>query len=559
MMRARGLSLLCCLLFLGVGRGRAAVPTLDYLFPAGGQRGTNGTVVVTGTLDPWPAKVWCDVPGVAFSATTNKGTFTVSIGTNAPLGPHLVRIFNAEGASEPRIFCVGSVPELAEKEPNSTLRQAQAIEKLPALVNGALQSGGDVDTFSLKLEAGKWFVARVEGQGLASPMDPMLHLFDSKGLRVAFANDTQNLDPILAYYVPQSGTYTLELMGLGYPPEANIALTGGSSKIYRLHLTQGPFVWNALPSSIAAGQKKEVELHGWNLGGSNRVAKFALDASGKDPNRPAFQLEDAAFENSLAVTIDPLPDFMEREPNDKPAEAQEISLPAIVHGRLEKAGDIDRYKVVLKKGDRIDFLVEGTVPGCLLDLVFTLEDGNGKQILSVDDDRDGIPDIKTSANVDNDGPHLIQIRDLFGKGGEDYTYRLRLEKAAPAFAASIETTSLKLEPGKTNEVKVAVARLNGHKEKLLLRARGLPPKVTAKDVEVPEKGGDVLIALVAEPNAEPASVPLQFEVAAVGSQPLVSRTALYPLKPKDWRWDLLLKSADQVWLTVLPKPAPAAK
>src|SRR4029077_9396083 len=41
-----------------VANSRAAVPTLDYLFPAGGQRGTSVTVTAGGKFESWPMKVW---------------------------------------------------------------------------------------------------------------------------------------------------------------------------------------------------------------------------------------------------------------------------------------------------------------------------------------------------------------------------------------------------------------------------------------------------------------------------------------------------------------------
>src|SRR5947208_548355 len=72
----------------------AETPSLDYLFPAGGRQGTTNTIAIGGKYDPWPAKVWIDCPGVQFDPQTNKGAFKVSIGTNAPEGPHLVRLFN---------------------------------------------------------------------------------------------------------------------------------------------------------------------------------------------------------------------------------------------------------------------------------------------------------------------------------------------------------------------------------------------------------------------------------------------------------------------------------
>src|SRR4051794_33090916 len=54
-------------------RASAAAPSIEYLFPAGGHQGTTVTITVRGKpdakdakIDPWPAKVWADSPGLEF-------------------------------------------------------------------------------------------------------------------------------------------------------------------------------------------------------------------------------------------------------------------------------------------------------------------------------------------------------------------------------------------------------------------------------------------------------------------------------------------------------------
>src|SRR4051812_29424531 len=82
----------------------AAEPTLKQLYPLGGQRGTTVAVTATGAAEPWPPQVWTDTPGLAIRAEKEKGKLTVEIAPDAPVGPHLVRLFNAQGASAPRLF-----------------------------------------------------------------------------------------------------------------------------------------------------------------------------------------------------------------------------------------------------------------------------------------------------------------------------------------------------------------------------------------------------------------------------------------------------------------------
>ena len=95
---------------------RAESPTLDYLFPAGASQGSINKITVGGKFDPWPPKVWADSPGFQFDPETNKGVFQLVVSPDAVLGPHLVRIFNSDGASAPKCFVIGTEPEVSEWE-----------------------------------------------------------------------------------------------------------------------------------------------------------------------------------------------------------------------------------------------------------------------------------------------------------------------------------------------------------------------------------------------------------------------------------------------------------
>src|SRR4051794_7449645 len=90
----------------------AAEPVLKQLYPLGGQRGTTVSVTAPGAAEPWPPQVWADTAGLAFRAEADKGKLTVEIAKDAALGPHLVRLFNAQGASSPRFFFVSAEPEI---------------------------------------------------------------------------------------------------------------------------------------------------------------------------------------------------------------------------------------------------------------------------------------------------------------------------------------------------------------------------------------------------------------------------------------------------------------
>ena len=66
-------------------------------------------VKIVGKVVTWPLQIWGSGAGVEISALTNKNElqFVVAASVCAP-GVRLVRLFNDEGASEPRPFVVGA-------------------------------------------------------------------------------------------------------------------------------------------------------------------------------------------------------------------------------------------------------------------------------------------------------------------------------------------------------------------------------------------------------------------------------------------------------------------
>ena len=494
------------LLILITVSAHAEVPTLDYLFPAGGQRGTNVTISIGGKLDPWPAKMWSDSPGLEFKAETNKNTFTVRIAKDVPLGVHLVRAFNADGVSAPRWFVVGEQKEQLEKEPNDNARQAQFIESLPVTINGQLEKGGDVDSFAVKLTAGQWLTARVEAYGIGSPMDPTLHLLDEHGVRIAYASDTQNADPRLTYHVEKSGAYILQLVAFAHPPQAAVQFTGGKAAVYRIAISAGASVDYAVPNGVLRGSQGEL---------------------------------------------------LEIEPNNTPEKAQAVTVPVVVKGRIDPAGDEDRFLFSAKQGEQFDFQLHSARLGFPLDAVLRVEDKAGQQ-LTRDDDSGGLQDPQLFWTAPAAGPYVLAVSDLTQKGGNDFVYWLEMKPLVADFKVSIDNHAYRLEADKTNEIKLTITRLHGHKAKLEVTLTGLPEGVTAKAAEIPAAGGEVKITLTATAEAKAASQPFRVLVKATDASQPASQAAAFELRPKDAAGDVLITHTDSLWLTVIAKPAAAA-
>src|SRR5690606_27885473 len=115
--------------------------------------------------------------GLTVEPLEESGQFRVTAAADAAPGLYWIRLYDAEGASPPQPFYVGTLPEVNETEPNDDPQSAQVLDTSSVCVNGQLARGGDVDTFSVPLTAGQTLVARLDAHtALGSPMDAVLQV-----------------------------------------------------------------------------------------------------------------------------------------------------------------------------------------------------------------------------------------------------------------------------------------------------------------------------------------------------------------------------------------------
>jgi hypothetical protein len=137
------------------------------------------------------------------------------------------------GESEPHHLLVETVlPVLAEKEPNNSFRQAQAIG-VPQVIDGAIAQGQDVDVFRFEGKAGQKIVAEVLAARHGSALDSILTLYDAAGRELASNDDSDgSSDSRLEATLPTAGVYYLGLM--------DAHDQGGSAHVYRLVVRATP-------------------------------------------------------------------------------------------------------------------------------------------------------------------------------------------------------------------------------------------------------------------------------------------------------------------------------
>jgi hypothetical protein len=535
---------------------RAAPLSVDCIYPAGGQRGTTVAVTISGKFDKGPLHIWADTPALQFEAQKASGSFMVKIAPDAPIGPHLVRIFSADDASTVRCFVVGDQPETPEAEPNDEFAKPQPIKQLPALINGQLDKPGDVDCYALDLKAGQTFVASVQGRRLGSAIDPMLHLLDSAGVEVAYAQDGLGLDPLLVYPVSKPGNYVLRVSAFAYPPAADVKLAGGKDAVYRLSITTGPFVRAAIPSGVPRGRKSTIRLVGYNLAADS----FEVDATSAQMWEDHLFIPIPGGEGRRRIELSDGPEIVRGTGSDT---AAVFSPPVNVSGVIDSGGVEDQIQFAAKKGERLNFQVRAEVGGSPLDAILRIRDQAGKE-LATNDDTGTSHDPKLDWDAPADGTFRAGISDLFRKGGPDYLYRLEIRRPTPQIEAAPDADAYLIAPGKTAAIKLQVTRKNGHAAPLMAVAINLPASVTATSAEVPAKGGEVTLTLTAAADAKPASGPIRLMLLGADPNKPEANVVAYDLrkdKDKPGIPELIDRVAD-IWLTVsaaLPPTKEVAK
>ncbi len=127
--------------------------------------------------------------------------------------------------------------------------------------------------------------------------------------------------------------------------------------------------------------------------------------------------------NSWTVFVDPLPQLLESEPNDKPTQAQPVKLESGIWGTIASAGDADYYALQLQGGEPLVVMLEGALVGSKLNGVLTLFDEHGR-LLASSNDFDQHADPVLYFRVPQAGKYLLRVTDLQSTGSKDHRYRL---------------------------------------------------------------------------------------------------------------------------------------
>lgn len=471
------------------------------------------------------------------SALAEKVTLDVTIDSDAEPGQRELRLATPNGLSNPLVFQVGQLAEFSKKESKSggeqqrgnapggirelrsSAAEAEMNITLPATVNGQIMPG-DVDRYRFQARKGQHLVVAASARELipyladAVPgwFQAAVAIYDSKGNELAYDDHYRfHPDPVIYCKIPKDGEYVLEINDSLY--------RGREDFVYRITLGELPFVTSVFPLGGPAGTLTTVELKGWNLS----APKFTMDAKDKGAGiLPLSVRKGVLISNHVPFAIDTLPECLDQEPNNQPANAQQVTLPIIVNGRIDKPGNWDIFRFEGRAGEEIVAEVDARKLDSPLDSVLKLTDADGRQLAYNDDFGDKGAGLSThqadsllKVTLPANGRYYIYLGDAQHKGGAEYGYRLRISEPRPDFALRIVPSSINVRAGASIPITVYALRKDGFSDEIALALKDAPKGFALSGSRVPAKQDQVRLTLTTPQTPLEEPINLSFEGSAV--------------------------------------------
>jgi hypothetical protein len=400
-------ALACALALPALAAEPIISPSVSAISPAGMERGTSAVFTIEGRNLGDPIEVLFDTPGMSakFVRITDvpeqirgpragedleaqvplgkkqTAEIEVTVVKDAAPGIHRFRIRTPLGTTNTLAFAVGALPEV-KTQPRSGPESStlpQTVE-LPVTLIGSIAAPGEDDRFQFNGKSGEQIVFRVLASKLGSTLASLLVLSDSQGKQLAAAgNGDGQPDAVLSYKLPRDGRYTVSI--------SDRDRGGGMGYFYRMDAGPLPYITGVFPLGVRAGHAAEVSVQGVNLGGAAQVAvQPPLLAEGWTT---VPLVENGAAErpiNEVKLAVGNEPEILEHEPNNSVAQAQPVSLPVTINGRIDggaeqgSSPDEDYFRFHARKGEKLSIDVAAARLGSRLDSVIEVLDAAGNPI-----------------------------------------------------------------------------------------------------------------------------------------------------------------------------------
>lgn len=542
--------------FVGLGLSGALVlssgaqpaPKLTSIFPEAVQRGTTvgltfvgenltgvtGVVLsdasglITAELQPAPPPPKASVTlesnlgGIAPIAAPLRLVVRVTIAEDAPLTARQLRLISPRGLSNPATLTVGpriDVPQIAEKEPNNSLEQAQVVA-LPALISGTISTSVQVDYYRFKASKGQELVFEVEAARRGSALDSSLAILDGSGRELARSEDAKGLDSLIHFTVPQDGEYLAQLRDFRYQ--------GGGNYTYRLWAGALPYVDSIFPLGAQRGKPAQIALQGVNLAGTTQMTFEIAPGAPLGPQEFRARTPNG-LSNPFMFDVANFPDFTETEPNNTLDKANVVPLPVVINGQIGEAKDLDRYKFKSSVDQKLICELLASRFGSRLDGLLILSDAAGVVLAQNDDS--ALSDSRLEFDAKKDVEYVLTVRDLTQRGGKNFAYRLSIGPpvvqgaAEPAFAVKFQPDTPRVHRGGRTKLRCDASAVAGFEGPVRISLLDPPAGIVDESLTAPSLPSSGWLIVNALRDAPLGTFPLKVVARGLFKGKIVTRLA----------------------------------
>lgn len=424
-----------------------------------------------------------------------------------------------------------------EKYSNDTIETALSVTE-NSTIRGIIRTytKDDVDVYKVSVKKDQRLSLEIDSVRLADShygdgeYDLALRILDQTGREID-GNDDNSLhlqDPLISIKAPYDGDVYIEIKQSVYKP---------NQREYALHIGGHKRPLAAYPAGGQSGSNEKISFLGDPLGNyeeSVSIPQKSGDFKYFSGGPSHMRLRSSSYPNVL---------------EDSNADVTNVpKIPAALNGIIEKSGDVDSFKISVKKGEKLKLKVFASSIGSPIDPSLTIRRvSDGKVVLKEEDSvlerhdiygtsfRGGgglkeVLDPSVVWTADADGDFLVELRDTADGAGPYSVYRIEvspvqnevhtyLKSTAFDWMECVRTSGLAISPGARWTINLSLTQGFGstYKGEMQIVAHGLPEgvKIISPKFQAPKGRMRWPVQFIADENVKPGSAIIHLEAKAV--------------------------------------------
>ena len=375
---------------------RTTPPTIGSVAPLGVARGTTAELTVEGLDLAKASAIYFSQPGIKGKIVRvkelpdlsdirlgsngtrstidlgplpprNQVTVEMEVSPDAEVGLVRFRLLTPLGTSpEGRFLVEPYYGETDDKEPNDS--PDTAVEALlPTILAGTISKPGDVDYFKIRVDAGQQVVFDNAAAQLGSTLQPVVTILAEDQSVVEQFGEKGGMSAVrFAYRFEKAGVYYIRI--------ADYQESGKTGHFYRIAAGAFPLAMSAWPLGLQLGATRDIALTGYNVG-----SKIAVNGVATGAAEDSITMRPNHAFSELKLALGNEPEIDSSASNRSLSEAQSVSVPVTINGRIDRAGE-NYYRFHARKDQKLILEVNARRLGSDLDSFVEVLDAKGNPI-----------------------------------------------------------------------------------------------------------------------------------------------------------------------------------